>query len=141
MLPVRAAAKRLGFRRLRAESAATRRYIDLFVIQPPSTEALAGGLSGGNQQKVALARSLESRPRVLLLEEPLQGIDVNSKADIRELIDSLATEGLAVVVGTSDFDDLIGLADVIHVMCRGRLVATLPGEQATYGQILRYALP
>jgi len=141
MLPIRAAAKRWGVRLLRAESEATRRYVDLLGIRPPSAEALAAGLSGGNQQKLALARGLESLPAVLLLEEPLQGIDVNAKVEIQELIRWLASEGLAVVVATSDFEDVIGLADVIHVMCLGRLLATIPGEEATYGDILRHALP
>lgn len=141
MLPIRAFAKRFGVRRLRAEAVASRRYVDLFGIQPASTQALAAGLSGGNQQKMALARSLESKPRVLLLEEPLQGIDVNSKVEIRGLIEWLASEGVAVAVATSDFEDLIGLADVVHVMCLGRLAATLPGEEITYEAILRHALP
>jgi ABC-type sugar transport system ATPase subunit len=141
MLPIRAVAKRLGFRRLRAEAAVTRSYVDLFGIQPASTQTLAAGLSGGNQQKMALARSFESKPRVLLLEEPLQGIDVNAKVEIRGLIEWLASQGVAVVVATSDFEDLIGLADTVHVMCLGRLVTTLAGEEVTYGEILRHALP
>ena len=141
MLPVRALAKHLGLRRPGMESDLSRRYVELFGIRPPLIHALAGGLSGGNQQKVALARSLESIPRVLLLEEPLQGIDVNAKAEIRELIKWLAAQGLAVVVASSDFEDLIGLADPIHVMCIGQLVATLDGKEATYGEILQHALP
>jgi ABC-type sugar transport system ATPase subunit len=141
VLPTRTRAKRWGVRRLRAESAVTRRYIGLFGIRPPSIQALAAGLSGGNQQKMALARSLEATPRVLLLEEPLQGIDVNSKVEISELIKRFASEGLAVLVATSDFEDLIGLADTIHVMCLGRVSATLPGEEATYSEVLRHALP
>jgi rhamnose transport system ATP-binding protein len=141
MLPIRAAAKRFGVRLLRAESEATRRYIELLGVRPPSAEALAAGLSGGNQQKVALARGLESAPRVLLLEEPLQGIDVNAKAEIQDLIRWLAGEGLTIVVATSDFEDVIGLADVVHVMCLGRLVTSIPGDRATYGEILRHALP
>jgi ABC-type sugar transport system ATPase subunit len=141
MLPIRAAAKRFGVRLLRAESEAARRYIELLGVRPPSAEALAAGLSGGNQQKVALARGLESAPRVLLLEEPLQGIDVNAKAEIQDLIRWLAGEGLTIVVATSDFEDVIGLADVVHVMCLGRLVTSIPGDRATYGEILRHALP
>jgi ABC-type sugar transport system ATPase subunit len=141
VLPTRTRAKRWGVRRLRAESAVTRRYIDLFGIRPASIQALAAGLSGGNQQKMALARSLEAIPRVLLLEEPLQGIDVNSKVEISELIKRFASEGLAVIVATSDFEDLIGLADTIHVMCLGQVSATLPGEEATYSDVLRCALP
>jgi ABC-type sugar transport system ATPase subunit len=79
---------------------------------------------------------------VILLEEPTQGIDVNAKAEIRNLILRLAhDDGLAVVVATSEFEELLGLADVIHVMCLGRMVATMPAEEATYAQILHHALP
>jgi ABC-type sugar transport system ATPase subunit len=142
MLPVRSPARRLGVRMLRAERAAARRYIDLFSVRTPSTEALAGGLSGGNQQKLALARALESVPRVLLLEEPTQGIDINAKVEIRHLIQRLAEEQqVAVVVATSEFEELLGLADVIHVMCLGRLIATMSAAEASYTQILHHALP
>ena len=142
MLPTRASGHRFGIRRLRTERAAARRYINLFGIRPPSTEVLAGGLSGGNQQKVALARALEAAPRVLLLEEPTQGIDVNAKAEIRILVERLVSEqGVSVVLATSEFEELLVLADVIHVMRLGRLVASLRGEEATYSSILHHALP
>jgi ABC-type sugar transport system ATPase subunit len=142
MLPTRASGHRLGVRRPRTERAVARRYIELFGIRPQSTEALAGGLSGGNQQKIALARALEAAPKVLLLEEPTQGIDVNAKAEIRVLVERLVSEqGVSVVVATSEFEELLELADVIHVMRLGRLVASLRGEEATYRSILHHALP
>jgi ABC-type sugar transport system ATPase subunit len=142
MLPTRASGHRLGVRRPRTERAVARRYIELFGIRPQSTEALAGGLSGGNQQKIALARALEAAPKVLLLEEPTQGIDVNAKAEIRVLVERLVAEqGVSVVVATSEFEELLELADVIHVMRLGRLVASLRGEEATYRSILHHALP
>jgi ABC-type sugar transport system ATPase subunit len=142
VLPIRSAARRLGLRLKRSERATARRYIKTFGVRTPSTEALAGGLSGGNQQKVALARAFESTPRVILLEEPTQGIDINSKAEIRNLIRRLAREeGVATVIATSEFEELLGLADEIHVMCLGRLVATMSAEEATYARILDHALP
>jgi len=142
VLPVRSAARRLGLRLKRSERATARRYIETFGVRTPSTEALAGGLSGGNQQKVALARAFESTPKVILLEEPTQGIDINAKAEIRNLIRRLARqEGVATVVATSEFEELLGLADEIHVMCLGRLVATMSAEEATYARILNHALP
>jgi ABC-type sugar transport system ATPase subunit len=142
VLPIRTAARRLGLRLLGRERAVARRYIELFSVRTPSTEALAGGLSGGNQQKLALARAFESTPRLVLLEEPTQGIDINAKAEIRHLIRELAREeGLAVVLATSEFEELLGLADVVHVMCLGRVVATLTAEEATYAKILQHALP
>ena len=142
VLPVRSAARRLGLRLKRSERSTARRYIDTFGVRTPSTESLAGGLSGGNQQKVALARAFESKPKVILLEEPTQGIDINAKAEIRNLMRRLAREeNVAIVVATSEFEELLGLADEIHVMCLGRLVTTMAAEEATYARILHHALP
>jgi ABC-type sugar transport system ATPase subunit len=141
-LPIRSAARRFGIRLKRSERATARRDIKTFAIRTPSTESLAGGLSGGNQQKVALARAFESAPRVILLEEPTQGIDINAKAEIRNLVRRLARDdGVAVVIATSEFEELLGLADEIHVMRLGQLVATMPADEATYARILDHALP
>jgi ABC-type sugar transport system ATPase subunit len=142
VLPVRSGARRLGVRLKRAERATARRYVETFAVRTPSTEALAGGLSGGNQQKVALARAFESKPKVILLEEPTQGIDINAKAEIRNLMRRLAREeNVAIVVATSEFEELLGLADEIHVMRLGRLVTTMQAAEATYAGILHHALP
>jgi ABC-type sugar transport system ATPase subunit len=142
VLPASTAARRFGMRLMRRERTIARRYVNLFSVRTPSTEALAGGLSGGNQQKLALARAFESAPRVVLLEEPTQGIDINAKAEIRHLVRRLArNEGFGVVIATSEFEELLGLADVIHVMCLGRLVATMTAAEATYARILEHALP
>ena len=143
VLPRRGSYQRLGFRRRRAEGAVTRRYVRGFSIRTPGIDALAGQLSGGNQQKVALARALESSPMVLLLEEPTQGIDVHAKSEIRALIKSLVHEDVkrAAVIATSEFEELLDLADSIHVMRLGRLVASMPASEASYTQILHHALP
>jgi ribose transport system ATP-binding protein len=117
-------------------------YIEMFSVRPAQTEAKIGTLSGGNQQKVALARALESNARVLLIDEPTQGIDVRTKAEIHTLLRRVARERkCAVVVASSEFEELIGLAEVVHVMRLGRLVKTLPGDGITYRQILEHALP
>lgn len=142
VLPIRTAASRLGMRLFRTERKISQRYIEAFSISTPSAEALAGGLSGGNQQKLALARAFESKPGVLMLEEPTQGIDINSKAEILHLIQQLARErGLGVVVATSEFEELLEVADVIHVMRLGEIVATMRAEEAKYADILHAALP
>jgi ABC-type sugar transport system ATPase subunit len=91
---------------------------------------------------VVLARAIEASPRALLVEEPTQGIDINAKAEIRRKLRTLADDGgCAVVIATSEFEELLGLADVIHVMRLGELVATLAGDTATYREILANALP
>jgi ABC-type sugar transport system ATPase subunit len=139
---VRAACRRFGLRWPVAERRMTQTYIDMFTVRPPQTEAKIGTLSGGNQQKIALARALESNARVLLIEEPTQGIDVRTKAEIHLLLRQVARERkCAVVVASSEFEELIGLAHTIHVMRLGRLVKTLPGAGVTYRQILEHALP
>jgi ABC-type sugar transport system ATPase subunit len=116
-------------------------YIERLSIRPASTEARIGALSGGNQQKVAIARALEGDARVLLVEEPTQGVDVGAKAEIHALLRDVATQkGCPVVVATSEFEELIGLADDVHVMREGRIVASFPGAEATYRKILDNAL-
>lgn len=141
-LPVRAATGRFGMRMFRSERDVAQRYIKEFAIATPGTEALAEGLSGGNQQKLALARAFESKPDVLLLEEPTQGIDINAKAEILQLIQDLARkQGLGVVVASSEFEELLEVADTIHVMRLGEIVSTMKARETTYADILHAALP
>jgi ribose transport system ATP-binding protein len=131
----------LGFRRRAAERRAAMDFAESLDIRGAGIEALAGELSGGNQQKVALARVIGFGPRFLLLEEPTQGIDVRAKAEIRALMLRLAREeGLGVLVASSEFEDLIGFADEIHVMRLGRQVARVAGD-VEYAELLHHALP
>jgi ABC-type sugar transport system ATPase subunit len=139
---IRAAARRFGLRWHRRERAMMQGYVTSLDIRPGAIEARIATLSGGNQQKVALARVLEGQARVLLVEEPTQGIDVAAKAEIHRLLKQLAVErGCAVVIASSEFEELIGLADEIHVMRMGSLVTRIDGAHATYHQILEAALP
>ncbi len=141
-LPIHSAASRGGMRRIRRERQLAQEHVEAFGIRPSNTEILAGNLSGGNQQKLSLARALVSKPEVLLLDEPTQGIDVAAKAEILALIRQLVQEhGFGVVVASSEFEELLAVADVIHVMSRGRLVETFPTEEADYERILHAALP
>jgi ribose transport system ATP-binding protein len=98
-----------------------------------------GELSGGNQQKVALARLLEHPARIFLLDEPTRGIDVGSKAQIYQLVSELAASGKAVVVVSSYLPELLGLCDTIGVMCRGELAAVRPRAQWSEAEIMRVA--
>ena len=116
-------------------------YIDRLSVRPPYSELRIGALSGGNQQKIAIARALEGDARVLLIEEPTQGVDVHAKAEIHSLLRRVAVErDCIVIIATSEFEELIGLADDIHVMREGRMVASFPGSEATYHRILENAL-
>ncbi len=133
---------RFGLRRLAAERTLTQRTIAEFDVRTPSTETLVERLSGGNQQKIVLGRVLASDPRVLLLCEPTQGIDVRSKGEIRQIITELARErGLGIVLASSEFEELIDHADRIYVMCEGTTTRTFDAGTASYRDVLAAALP
>jgi rhamnose transport system ATP-binding protein len=93
-------------------------------------------LSGGNQQKVVLAKWLSTRPKVLLVDEPTRGIDVATKAEVHHLLSDLAAEGVAVLMVSSELPEVLGMADRILVMNEGRLVAELPRESATEESVM-----
>ncbi len=116
--------------------AIARRWIDQLMIRCRGPEQRARALSGGNQQKVALARLLEQDVDVLLLDEPTRGIDVGSRADIYRLIDQLATRGKAVLLVSSYLPELIGVCDRIAVMVRGKLGPARPADQLTEHALL-----
>ena len=138
---IRSACRKFGLRWPGCERRLAKSYVDLLKVRPPTTEAPIGTLSGGNQQKVVLARALESSTRVLLIEEPTQGIDVRTKAQIHNLLRKVAVERkCCIVVASSEFEELIELAQTIYVMRLGRIVKTLSGDGITYRQILENAL-
>jgi ribose transport system ATP-binding protein len=130
---------RAGFLNARRQRAAAQRWIDELRVKCHDAAQPVGELSGGNQQKVALARLLEHPARIFLLDEPTRGIDVGSKAQIYELIGGLARAGKAVVLVSSYLPELLGLCDTIGVMCRGELSAIRPRSQWTESEIMRVA--
>ena len=123
-----------------AETAAAAAFVDGLHIKTASPEAAAGTLSGGNQQKVALARWLAAKPSLLVLDEPTQGVDVGAKAEIHRLIVELARGGLAILMISSELPEILGLSDRIAVMHAGRLAGMLEGGDATQDAILHLAL-
>ena len=90
-------------------------------------------LSGGNQQKVSLARWLATKPKVLILDEPTQGVDVGAKSEIHKIVRRLAKDGLAVLLISSDLPEILGMSDRIGVMRGGKLTAILPGKADAHG--------
>ena len=94
-----------------------------------SGHQLANTLSGGNQQKVALAKWLASHPALLILDEPTRGIDVNAKSEIYQIIDDLAKKGVAILMISSELPELIGMSDRIYVMRRGTISAELTARE------------
>jgi ABC-type sugar transport system ATPase subunit len=123
------------------ERAHVSRFIERFRVKTPSLRQLIRNLSGGNQQKVILAKWLAAGPKVLLLDEPTRGIDVNAKREIYALVDDLARAGLAVVLVSSELPEILALADRILVMCTGRVTAEFPRGQANEQNIMSAALP
>jgi rhamnose transport system ATP-binding protein len=123
-----------------AERDLARNYIGQLRIKAESAEALAGTLSGGNQQKVALARWLVTNPAVLILDEPTQGVDVSSKQEIHKLMVDLAGRGLAILMISSELPEILGMSDRIAVMHNGSLRATLSRQDATSENVLALAL-
>ena len=121
------------------QHAAAQRWVDELRVKCRDAAQPIGQLSGGNQQKVALARLLEHPARIFLLDEPTRGIDVGSKAQIYEIIGRLAAAGKAVVVVSSYLPELLGLCDTVGVMCRGELAAVRPRAEWTEAEIMRVA--
>ena len=108
-------------------------------IKTPTPEMRAANLSGGNQQKVVLARWLTFSPRVLIFDEPTRGIDVGAKAEIYELIRNLAAKGVSVIVISSEMEEVLGISDRIAVMHEGRLTGILDREQFSEEAVMRLA--
>ena len=117
-----------------------RRFVRQLGIKTPSLEAPVANLSGGNQQKVALARWLAASPALLILDEPTQGVDVGAKAEIHRLMSELAGRGLAILMISSELPEILGMSDRIAVMHGGTIVGVLDRETATQEAILERAL-
>jgi ribose transport system ATP-binding protein len=131
---------RLGMLRLRAERRAVDEFIQALHIQTPGQDQLIRHLSGGNQQKVVLARWLMARSRILLLDEPTQGIDVGAKEEVHRLMLEFTREQQgAVVLISSDLPEVLRMSDRILVMREGRVVAEVPHDRATQELIMEYA--
>ena len=131
---------RFGVVNSRAERRLAERYIRQLRIRTPSMSQLVQNLSGGNQQKVVLARWLARETDVLVLDEPTRGVDVGAKAEIYAIIDELAAKGVAVLVISSELPEVLGLADRIVVMQDGRVTGQLHHAEATEERILTLAI-
>ncbi|WP_257033225.1 MULTISPECIES: sugar ABC transporter ATP-binding protein [unclassified Streptomyces] len=131
---------RRRFVRRRQEKALVQEYADRLRVRAPSIEAEVRTLSGGNQQKVVLARWLARRPELLILDEPTRGVDIGAKAEIYQIIADLAREGTAVLVVSSELPEVLGLADRIVVMQNGRTTGELTRDEATEEAVLALAM-
>jgi len=128
-----------GFVNPNREAELAREYISRLEISTPSIEQEVRRLSGGNQQKVLVAKWLAIRPRVFMVDEPTRGVDVGAKSEIHHLLRELAAAGVAVMMISSELPEILGLSDRILVMHNGAIVAELDGNAATEEQIMHYA--
>jgi rhamnose transport system ATP-binding protein len=122
------------------EAAAAARFVDRLRIKTPSVDAEVGTLSGGNQQKVALARWLATNPAILILDEPTQGVDVGAKAEIHRVMAELAASGLAILMISSELPEVLGMSDRVIVMRAGTIAGVFDRADATQQRILALAL-
>ena len=128
---------RLGWVRGSREREVARAYLDRLRVRTPSIEATTAGLSGGNQQKLVLAKWLAADSQILILDEPTRGVDVGAKAEIHAWIDQLASEGVAVLLISSELPELLNLSGRILVLRAGRIVGEVDRESATQDVLLR----
>ena len=122
------------------ERAVAARYVQDLGVRPASVDASVESLSGGNQQKVALARALAANPSVLILDEPTQGVDVGSKSEIHGLMQALVERGLAILMISSELPEILGMSDRVAIMRGGTLAGVLSREEATQESVLALAL-
>jgi ABC-type sugar transport system ATPase subunit len=123
----------------RRERALASDYIRSLTIRTPHMEQRVSALSGGNQQKVVIARWLATKPKVLILDEPTRGIDVGAKAEVHALIARLAEQGVAILMISSELPEILGMSHRILVMRGGRIVAEIPRQDATEESIMAAA--
>ena len=121
------------------EDACVEKYKNTLRIKTPSVNQLVGNLSGGNQQKVAVAKWLASESKVLILDEPTRGIDVGAKQEIYELINQLTQEGLGILMISSEMEEIMGMSDRMLVMAEGKVVGELSKQEFSQDKIMRYA--
>ncbi|MEI9921955.1 MAG: sugar ABC transporter ATP-binding protein [Bacteroidota bacterium] len=119
----------------------TDNYINSLRIKTSSHRQTVGTLSGGNQQKIVLAKWLATNPKILMLDEPTRGIDVHTKSEIYELISQLAKDGMGIIVVSSELAEILAISDRIVVMAEGNITAEFDAGQATESMILKEAIP
>jgi len=139
-LPALGAYTRLGIVKRAAEASAAGDITTMLTVKAPSIEVAVATLSGGNQQKVVLGKWLALRPRTIIFDEPTQGVDVGAKAEIHRLIRRLADEGAAIVMISSDMDEIVAESDRVAVMHEGRITGILDRAACTPESIMQLAV-
>ena len=130
---------RWGFINSTRERKFAQSYVDRLSIKTPSLEQKVMFLSGGNQQRVVIAKWLSAGPRLLIVDEPTRGVDVGARADIHRILTDLARSGVAIILISSDLPEVLAMSDRILVMCQGRIAGEIPGETADQDKVMRLA--
>ncbi len=130
-----------GFIDRRAENQAADQQIHAFSIKTPDRNRKVKHLSGGNQQKVVIAKTLLTDPAILILDEPTRGIDIGAKAEVYAIMRRLAREGKAIIMVSSEMAEILSLSDRILVMREGEITAELRPLDTTPEEVMKYAMP
>jgi ABC-type sugar transport system ATPase subunit len=128
---------RYGFVDRGQERQVVQEYVDTLQVRTPSLNQQVMYLSGGNQQKVVIAKWLALQPKILIMDEPTRGIDVGAKAEVHTLMGKLAQEGVGVIMISSELPEILGMSDRVLCMRQGRVVGELSGDEATAEQVMR----
>lgn len=128
-----------GFLKLAEEFKLSREYSERLDLRAASLDQDVGNLSGGNQQKVVIAKWLATQPQVIILDEPTKGIDIGSKAAVHEFMAELASQGLSVIMVSSEIPEVVGMSDRVIVMRDGRIAAELKGDEISPETLVRHA--
>ena len=131
---------RFGLIQSSEEEAVAEHYRERLSIRTPSIQHPVAMLSGGNQQKVMLSKWLNTKPQILILDEPTRGIDVGAKAEVHQIINELAAQGLGIILISSDMPEVLAMSDRILVMREGRQMGIFSREEATQEIILTAAM-
>jgi ABC-type sugar transport system ATPase subunit len=116
------------------------KFIDLLKVKPPYPEMNVSKLSGGNQQRVVIAKWIASNPKILIIDEPTNGIDIGAKEEIHNILRELAAQGMGIIMVSSDLPEVLAVSDRILVMCRGRISAEFLGGEVTQEEIMHKAI-
>lgn len=135
-LAIRKGLTRWGFLRNKAENSSAAVWASRLQVKTSALDTLAGTLSGGNQQKVVLAKWLATDPKVLIIDEPTRGIDVGTKSEVHRLISELAGRGMAILMISSELPEVLGMADRVLVVREGRITAEIAREDATSENVM-----
>ncbi len=130
---------RLGFVKRREECNLAQHYIDALSVRTPSMEQKVINLSGGNQQKVVLAKWLALNPKILIVDEPTRGIDIGAKAEVHSLLSKLAAEGVGILMISSELPEVLGMSDRIYVMREGKIAGVVDREDASEERLMELA--